>query len=405
MREREHAGTSEMKAFGQELLDLGARYVKAGKAWLNHRRHEMNHEHGHKGNYRHDGHQEQSRGQSRNAQSGRAQDGRYQGSDYEDPRAGSDRDFGAGRQWDQQDAMPEQRYAGYSESGGYRAQSRQWNEGGQGGYEDDFQPMSAQGQNTGGYGGYADQQGGRGQGSYGSRRYAQDQYGDPRGQGGSAQGSDNPSSYGRPSQSGYGQGNRNPSGQGGYGQGYGQGGGSDHGQGSRYGQGSSYGQAGQAGQGSYAQGSYGHSGQDASQGGDRESMGGHRGKGPRNYSRSDERLAEDINEQLMHSDDIDASDIDVKVEGGEVKLEGTVTERWMKHQVEDLVERCSGVKDIDNRIRVKKSWSRGMDEDSSSDMKSSSSNGNGVSGSAGSVSGSSGTGTGRSSGKSTTTTT
>lgn len=78
-----------------------------------------------------------------------------------------------------------------------------------------------------------------------------------------------------------------------------------------------------------------------------------RGTRPRNYVRSDERLRELINEQLTDAD-LDASDIEVKVEAGTVTLEGTVSQRWMKHQAEDIVDECSGVTDIHNHLRVQR---------------------------------------------------
>jgi hypothetical protein len=40
------------------------------------------------------------------------------------------------------------------------------------------------------------------------------------------------------------------------------------------------------------------------------------------------------------------------VKGAKVVLEGTVPSRHMKHAIEDLVDACPGVQDIDNRIRV-----------------------------------------------------
>ncbi len=76
------------------------------------------------------------------------------------------------------------------------------------------------------------------------------------------------------------------------------------------------------------------------------------GRGPKGYSRSDERVTEDINEQLMRHPDVDASDIEVKVNGGEVILTGTVTQRHCKRMAEDIAERISGVKDVRNEIRV-----------------------------------------------------
>ncbi|MDQ3223120.1 MAG: BON domain-containing protein [Gemmatimonadota bacterium] len=84
---------------------------------------------------------------------------------------------------------------------------------------------------------------------------------------------------------------------------------------------------------------------------------GHRGKGPKQYSRSDERIIEDLNERLTDDDDIDASEINVKCENGTVTLEGAVPERWMKHRSEDLVESCSGVKDVENRLQVRREGS------------------------------------------------
>jgi len=79
---------------------------------------------------------------------------------------------------------------------------------------------------------------------------------------------------------------------------------------------------------------------------------GHRGKGPRNYVRSDERIREDLCERLLEDEHIDPSDIEVAVENGVVTLNGTVEERWVKHSVEDMAEACSGVNDIVNHLRV-----------------------------------------------------
>lgn len=85
------------------------------------------------------------------------------------------------------------------------------------------------------------------------------------------------------------------------------------------------------------------------------SRGGFRGLGPSGYKRSDERLCEDINERLTDDDHIDASGISVDVKEGVVTLSGEVDERRLKHRVEDMVERCHGVQDIRNEIRVKRS--------------------------------------------------
>jgi len=76
--------------------------------------------------------------------------------------------------------------------------------------------------------------------------------------------------------------------------------------------------------------------------------------GPKGYQRSDERLREDISERLMEARYIDSSEVTVEVSGAKVVLEGTVPERRMKHAIEDLVDACPGVQDIENRVRVKR---------------------------------------------------
>jgi osmotically-inducible protein OsmY len=79
-----------------------------------------------------------------------------------------------------------------------------------------------------------------------------------------------------------------------------------------------------------------------------------RGRGPRGYARSDERLREDICEMLTEDPDLDASEIEVSVNSGNVMLTGALGERWQKHHAENLVARCRGVRDVDNRIGVHK---------------------------------------------------
>jgi osmotically-inducible protein OsmY len=83
-----------------------------------------------------------------------------------------------------------------------------------------------------------------------------------------------------------------------------------------------------------------------------QGIGGHRGKGPRNFTRSDERIRETVSEALSDDDRIDATNIEVKVSNGEVTLTGTVDERRIKRLAEDVVEGVPGVKDVQNQIRV-----------------------------------------------------
>lgn len=82
----------------------------------------------------------------------------------------------------------------------------------------------------------------------------------------------------------------------------------------------------------------------------------YRGRGPRNYTRSDDRIREDINDRLTDDFYLDASDIDVEVNGGEVILKGTVDSRFAKRRAEDIAEDVSGVTHCENRIRVNESF-------------------------------------------------
>ncbi|RIH85529.1 BON domain protein [Calidithermus terrae] len=205
----------------------------------------------------------------------------------------------------------------------------------------------------GGYGGYEDEgrystQGGvsrfgdhYGQGGrYGGDQYGQggrygDQYGGQggqRGQGGQGWQGGFSDQYG-----GYG----NQGGTGGYS--------------GRFG-GSHYGQDWQGGQqtwGGQGQGGFSGQGWQGSQGMGQGARGQHYGKGPKGYQRSDERIREEVSDRLMEAWDVDASDIEVQVSGGEVTLTGTVTDRQQKRRAEEIAEMCTGVRDVQNNIRVK----------------------------------------------------
>lgn len=78
------------------------------------------------------------------------------------------------------------------------------------------------------------------------------------------------------------------------------------------------------------------------------------GRGPQGYRRSDERILEDIYEALTEDPNIDATSITADVKNGEVTLKGTVTDRQAKRMAEEVAERCSGVKDVQNQIRVRR---------------------------------------------------
>ncbi|QUS36668.1 BON domain-containing protein [Falsirhodobacter algicola] len=78
----------------------------------------------------------------------------------------------------------------------------------------------------------------------------------------------------------------------------------------------------------------------------------HRGKGPRGYVRSDARILEDVNDRLSEDRWVDASDIDVRVTDAEVTLSGMVQSRGQKRRAEDCAEGISGVKHVQNNLRV-----------------------------------------------------
>jgi osmotically-inducible protein OsmY len=94
------------------------------------------------------------------------------------------------------------------------------------------------------------------------------------------------------------------------------------------------------------------SGMDSWGQGSQQRWGEHRGKGPRGYRRSDERIREDVCDFLTDDPQIDASNVEVTVKECEVTLAGQVNSREEKRRAEDLIERISGVKEITNNLRV-----------------------------------------------------
>ena len=281
-------------------------------------------------------------------------------------------------QWDEDSNGPRSAegigdYGGYSEEGRYGAGSarrseqfiNEWRDRDDRGgsyFGTDGGPDFGRAYDSGGAGRFG--RGGYGEGDYGVGDYEQSRYGQGE------QGSYAQRRYGQGGESGYGRGGY---GRGGYGQerygsdDYGGGrrdfggrsggqrsygserwGGGDYG--SQGGSSFAYGRGGEnwGGEG-YAGRGYG-SASFGSQQWERQVS--HRGKGPKGYERSDDRLKEMICERLSDDPNIDASEITVAVSGGVVKLTGTIDSRAEKYQVEELIERCGGVKDIDNQLRM-----------------------------------------------------
>lgn len=85
---------------------------------------------------------------------------------------------------------------------------------------------------------------------------------------------------------------------------------------------------------------------------DRQGGRGHSGKGPSNYTRSNERLLEDACERLTRDRYVNASNITVTADNNEITLDGTVDSRQAKRRAEDVVHNISGVKHVQNNLRV-----------------------------------------------------
>lgn len=89
--------------------------------------------------------------------------------------------------------------------------------------------------------------------------------------------------------------------------------------------------------------------------GNRTETQGFEGRGPKGYRRSDERIEEDVSEMLMYHPEVDATNIEVKVEDGEVTLSGSVNDRRTKRLAEDIADQCNGVVEVHNHIHLQRS--------------------------------------------------
>jgi hypothetical protein len=81
-----------------------------------------------------------------------------------------------------------------------------------------------------------------------------------------------------------------------------------------------------------------------------------RGRPPRNYRRSDERIRDEVCELIARQTDVDASEVEIQVASGVVTLVGEVEDRAAKRELEDVAERVFGVADVNNNLRVRKSF-------------------------------------------------
>lgn len=120
--------------------------------------------------------------------------------------------------------------------------------------------------------------------------------------------------------------------------------------------GGSYGSGWGSGAGSYGQSSFGSYQPHGAgiYGSGRASP--HFGKGPKGYSRSDDRIRDDVCERLTYDPDVDASEITVTVSQGEVTLAGEVEDRRAKRRAEDIIEDVPGVRDVHNQLRARRGF-------------------------------------------------
>jgi osmotically-inducible protein OsmY len=75
-------------------------------------------------------------------------------------------------------------------------------------------------------------------------------------------------------------------------------------------------------------------------------------RGPRGWVRSDERILDELCERIVRAG-IDASELVVEVERGDVSIEGELGTREERRWVVDLAERILGVTGVYADVRVR----------------------------------------------------
>ncbi len=81
--------------------------------------------------------------------------------------------------------------------------------------------------------------------------------------------------------------------------------------------------------------------------------------GPRGYQRTDERISDEVHDRLTDDRELDASEMQVTVTGGEMTLTGVVGDRGARRRAEDVAESVSGVRYVLNNIRVRQPGTAG----------------------------------------------
>ena len=80
----------------------------------------------------------------------------------------------------------------------------------------------------------------------------------------------------------------------------------------------------------------------------------HQGKGPKNYKRTDKAIFEEVCAVLAASPAVDATGVEVEAKAGVVYLRGEVRDRRMKRLAGTIIEKVSGVIDVQNLISFKR---------------------------------------------------
>jgi osmotically-inducible protein OsmY len=75
-------------------------------------------------------------------------------------------------------------------------------------------------------------------------------------------------------------------------------------------------------------------------------------RGPKGWVRSDERILDELCERIVRAG-VDASELEISVDGGAVRVEGTLATSAERARVVDLAERTLGVVSIDADVFVR----------------------------------------------------
>jgi hypothetical protein len=76
------------------------------------------------------------------------------------------------------------------------------------------------------------------------------------------------------------------------------------------------------------------------------------GIGPRNYTKTDQRILEDVCELLTRHGELDVRAVDVHCRNGVIRLEGSVPSRWARREIEAVADSVGGVQDVQNDLTI-----------------------------------------------------